>query len=69
MEYYRKAIEKGSFQGYYNLARCYEVGLGMERNLEESAKLYIRAIEGGIKEALAGLARVVKMHEEEKKKI
>lgn len=66
VDYFNRAIDAGSAQGCYNLGRCYEIGAGVERNLEEAAKLYLKAIEGGVKEAFAGLARVVKAHEEEK---
>lgn len=67
VECYEKAIEAGSQQAYYNLARCYELGLGVEYDLKRAAELYGKAVEFGIKEALAGLARVVKQHEDNKK--
>ena len=60
VECYYKAVEKGSPQAYYNLARCYELGLGVERDLKRAAELYGKAADFGIKEALAGLARMVK---------
>ena len=40
MTLYRSAAEKGLWQAQFNLARMYALGIGMQKNEAEAARLY-----------------------------
>ena len=50
MPLYNKA-RKGNVEAEFNLARCYETGDGVEKNLVEAVRWYLKAAEHGKVEA------------------
>jgi len=55
IEWYKKAVEKGSEQAKYCLGFCYREGCGVEQSLEKAFELYKEAAEQGYGEALLDL--------------
>lgn len=55
---YREAAEWGIKQAQYNLAGCYEKGLGVEQNLREAMKWYRKAAENGFAAAVKEIERL-----------
>lgn len=51
----KKACEAGNASAARNLGYCYAIGLGVEKNKELAAKLYIRASEGGNTKAMCNI--------------
>ncbi len=46
-EYFQLAVKKGCLDGYIELARCYTDGVGIDRNVGESIRLYEEAAKRG----------------------
>lgn len=55
---YHEAAEWGIKQAQYNLAGCYELGLGVEQNLGEAMKWYRKATENGLAAAAKEIERL-----------
>ena len=51
VEWYKKGIERGYNRAYYNLAKCYYNGNGVEKDKNKAYELYRKAAELGIEEA------------------
>ena len=51
----KKACEDGNASAARNLGYCYAVGIGVERNKELAAKLYIKASEAGNAKAMCNI--------------
>ena len=52
----REAAEQGYHQAQYNLAYCYEKGIGVTEDLDEAVKWYKKAANQGNVEALNKIA-------------
>ena len=57
--WYRRAAERGSAAGKYNLGCCYEFGWGVERCRHQALALYSEAAERGLWSAAVRRARLV----------
>jgi TPR repeat protein len=56
VKYYRSSAEKGFAQAEFNLARMYEKGKGVEKNMKLALDYYQRAANQGLLEAQQRLA-------------
>lgn len=52
VEYFRQSAEAGYGWGMYHLARCYENGSGVQKNLKLAGEWYAKAADEGIKPAI-----------------
>ena len=55
--WYEKSAEQGNVNGQYNIAWCYEKGVGVPVNNEMAQKLYIEAVKNNSPDALRYFAR------------
>lgn len=51
IEYYNSLVNNGSVKGYYGLAMCYDLGLGIEKNIPLAIEYYKTSSEAGVGEA------------------
>ncbi len=54
----KAAVQKEHAGGMYELAKCYEYGLGVQPNPSEAARWYLRAAEGGNEKAMFRTAQI-----------
>lgn len=63
-QYYNLAAKQGNSLAKYNLAQCYEVGFGVEANLNKAIELYFEAAQQGVIPAKVNLAKCLVEKEE-----
>lgn len=56
---YEKEIKEGGTEATFNLARCYELGIGVSQSLREAHRLYEHALNGGHPDAAEKLTEVI----------
>ena len=55
---YKEAAEQGNEKAQFNLARCYAIGEGVEKDLKEAEYWFRKAAERGLEQAKAALERI-----------
>lgn len=67
-KWFTKAAVQGSPLGQYQLARCFEFGRGVEKDVEEAKRLYKLAAEAGHEMSREALERVERWEEMERER-
>jgi len=57
IEWYNKSVDQGNSNAQFNLAVCYEHGVGVEKNLQKAFELYTKSAEQGNQVSQHALAR------------
>jgi hypothetical protein len=55
--YYKRSANQGLTDAVYSIGRCYERGIGVERDVDEARRWYERAAAKGDEDAIAKLSR------------